>query len=146
MQLKLETEIEIEAPVARVWSVLLDFKSYDEWNPFVRRIQGLPIPGERLRVSIQPPGSRVMTFRPRVVRVFGGRELRWLGRVVMPGLFDGEHYFRLEPVGASRVKFIHGEVFSGLLVGLAKDSLLGATRKGFESLNRAMKQRAESLQ
>jgi len=25
------------------------------------------------------------------------RELRWLGRLLIPGLFDGEHSLRLEP-------------------------------------------------
>jgi hypothetical protein len=145
MQLDVETAIEIDAPAARVWSVLMDFDSYGEWNPFVLQVQGRAVPGERLRVSIRPPGSRTMTFKPRVLTVAGGREFSWLGRFVVPGLFDGEHYFRLEPVGASRVRFIHGEAFSGLLVGLARGSLLGATRQGFEELNRAIKRRAESL-
>lgn len=145
MPLNIETAIEIDAPAARVWSVLLDFASYGEWNPFVLSIQGQSIPGERLCVSIRPPGCRTMTFKPRVLTVTGGREFRWLGRFVVPGLFDGEHYFRLEPVSASRVRFFHGEVFSGLLVGLARNSLLGATRQGFEEMNSAVKRRAESL-
>ena len=54
MQVKLETAIEIDAPAALVWSVLLDFDAYFEWNPFVLGVQGLTIPGERLRVSIRP--------------------------------------------------------------------------------------------
>ena len=146
MQVKLETAIEIDAPAALVWSVLLDFDAYFEWNPFVLGVQGLTIPGERLRVSIRPPGSRSVSFRPRVLTVTGGRELRWLGRFVVPGLFDGEHYFRLEPIGTTRVRFVHGEDFSGLLVGLFKDSLLSSARDGFEEMNRALKWRAESLQ
>lgn len=145
MQVKLETAIEIEAPAALVWSVLLDFDAYFEWNPFVLGIHGLAVPGERLHVSIRPPGSRSMTFKPQVLALTGGRELRWLGRFILPGLFDGEHYFRLEPIGKSRVRFVHGEAFSGLLVGLAKDSLLTATREGFDEMNRALKRRTESL-
>lgn len=145
MRVELETAIEIDAPAALVWSVLLDFDTYPEWNPFVLGIQGPAIPGERLRVSVRPPGSRSMTFKPRVLAVNGGRELRWLGRFVLPGLFDGEHFFRLEPIEAGRVRFINGEAFSGLLVGLAKDSLLASTRDGFEAMNRALKRRAEAL-
>lgn len=145
MQTTIETSIEIDAPAALVWSVLLDFDTYFDWNPFVLGIQGLAIPGERLHVSIRPPGSRSMTFKPRVLALAGGRELRWLGRFILPGLFDGEHYFRLEPIGTTRVRFVHGEAFSGLLVGLAKDSLLEATREGFDEMNRALKRRTESL-
>lgn len=145
MQVKLETAIEIDAPAALVWTVLLDFDAYVEWNPFVLEIQGRTIPGERLRVSIRPPGARSMSFRPRVLTVTHGRELRWLGRFVVPGLLDGEHFFRLEPIGTSRVRFIHGEDFSGLLVGLLEDTLLSSTRNGFEAMNHALKRRAESV-
>ena len=145
MHVNIETSIEIDAPAALVWSVLLDFDAYFEWNTFMLGIRGATIPGERLLVSIRPPGFPSMTFKPRVLTVTGGRELRWLGRFLVPGLFDGEHYFRLEPIGTSRVRLRHGEAFSGLLVGLAKDSLLTATRDGFEEMNRALKRRSESL-
>jgi|JI7StandDraft_1071085.scaffolds.fasta_scaffold313298_2 hypothetical protein len=145
MQLHIETAIEIDAPAALVWSVLMDFEAYFEWNPFVLGIRGPTIPGKRLSVSIRSPGSRSMTFRPKVLTVIGGRELRWLGSFIMPGLLDGEHYFSLERIGSARVKFIHGEVFSGWLVGLAKDSLLTSTREGFDEMNHALKQRVESL-
>lgn len=144
MQVNVETTVEIDAPAELVWSVLLDFGSYIEWNPFVVRIQGPTIPGERLLVSIRQAGGRTMTFRPRVLSVTGGRELRWLGRLVIPGLFDGEHYFKLEAIGASRVRFIHGEVFSGILVGLAKHALLQSTRTGFDAMNQALRQHVES--
>ena len=37
-----------------------------------------------------------MTFKPTVLAVHPERELRWLGRFILPGLFDGEHSFRIE--------------------------------------------------
>ncbi|QHE85328.1 SRPBCC domain-containing protein [Hydrogenophaga sp. BPS33] len=145
MQLNIETSIEIDTPAVLVWSVLLDFDAYPEWNTFMSNIQGSIVPGERVRVSIRPPGSASVSFKPRVLSVTSGRELRWLGRFLVPGLFDGEHYFRLEPMGTDRVRFVHGEVFSGLLVRLAKDSLTTSIREGFDEMNRALKRRAESL-
>jgi len=38
-----------------------------------------------------PPGDACVTFKPVVKRVDLNRELRWLGRLIVPGLFDGEH-------------------------------------------------------
>lgn len=144
MQLSVETAIEIDGTPAQVWSVLMDFDAYFEWNPFVLGIQGRPVPGERLRVSMRAPGgARSMTFMPRVLTVNGEREFRWLGRLILPGLFDGEHYFKLEPVGTSGVRLIHGEVFSGILVGLAKGSLLKLTSRAFDEMNAALKRRVE---
>ena len=142
---RLETSIEINASAERVWSLLMDFPAYPRWNPFVRSIEGNPSAGESLRVVIQSPGSSGMRFRPEVLACVPNRELRWKGRLWMPGLFDGEHYFRLEP-GRSGVLFAQGEVFSGLLVPLFRRSLDGATRRGFVLMNEALKREAENGQ
>lgn len=115
---QLETQIEIEAPVERIWSLLIDFPSYCRWNPFVRSIEGNPTVGQALNIFIQPPGSNGMRFRPTVLAVEPNRELRWKGKLFLPGLFDGEHYFTLEPKSQGRLVFHQGEVFSGLLVPL----------------------------
>lgn len=141
---EIRTEIEIAAPASRVWSILTDFPRHPEWNPFVRSIAGSPQPGTRLTVSVQPPGGRGMTFKPTVLEAKPNRALRWLGRFLFPGLFDGEHYFEIEELGNSRVRFIHGEKFSGILVAMAKSSLDGATRAGFIAMNEALKARAET--
>ena len=84
-----------------------------------------------------------MTFRPVVLTVTPGRELRWRGRLLMPGLFDGEHAFQLEMLSTAGCRLHHAERFSGLLVGLMSGSLLDATREGFEAMNGALKRRAE---
>lgn len=140
---EIHTEIEIQASAARVWDVLTDFGSHPQWNPFVRSITGQPRKGERLVVNIKPEGGKGMTFKPTVLVAQPERELRWLGKFLIPGLFDGEHYFQLEPIGADRTKFVHGEKFSGLLVSMAKASLDGGTRAGFVAMNEALKARAE---
>ena len=38
-----------------------------------------------------------MTFRPTVVKLEQGGELRWLGPLGVRGMFDGEHGFRVVP-------------------------------------------------
>jgi len=139
------TEIEIDASAQRVWAVLIDFADHPNWNPFVREISGLPHVGEKLKVAIQPPGGKGMTFNPTVLVVTPEQELRWLGRFIIPGLFDGEHYFRVVPLGPGKVRFIHGERFSGLLVMLAKSSLVSGVKAGFEAMNTALKAKAESI-
>lgn len=143
---EIRTEIIVNAPAGRVWDVLTDFAAHPGWNPFVRRIEGKAEAGGRLRVSIQPPGGKGMTFKPVVLKAEANRELRWLGRVLLPGVFDGEHYFVIEPLEAGRVKFIHGERFSGLLVAVLKSNLDKGTRAGFELMNEALKARAEGVE
>jgi hypothetical protein len=84
-----------------------------------------------------------MTFRPVVLKVEPERELRWLGHLLIPGLFDGEHVFTVEPIGADRVRFTQRETFRGLLIPLFRKSLDVGTRGGFQLMNAALKSRAE---
>jgi len=140
---ELRSEIEIQASAERVWQLLTDFTSFPQWNPFIRRASGTVQPGERLEVKIKPSGASGMTFRPTVLIAEPNRELRWLGRLLIPGLFDGEHIFTIEPLGANRVRFVQREIFTGLLVPLFARRLDTDTRRGFEEMNQALKVRAE---
>jgi hypothetical protein len=135
--------IEIDAPPEAVWRQLADTGAYADWNPFVRRIDGRLEESARLRVEIEPPGGRRMTFKPTVLAARPGRELRWLGRLLLPGLFDGEHSFSLEPLPEGRSRLTQAERFSGLLVRPFGGSL-EKTERGFEAMNRALKARAEA--
>lgn len=139
----LHTEIEIDAPAKRVWNVLTDFAAYPEWNPFVRSVVGVPQQGSRLQITVQPSGGKVMRFSPVVLTSEAGRELRWLGRFLLPGVFDGEHSFAIEPLGKNKVRFQQNERFSGILVGLLRASLDRDTKRGFDEMNCALKLRAE---
>jgi hypothetical protein len=141
---EVKTEIEIEATPEQVWAILLDFPSHPAWNPFIRSIEGVAKVGDRLTVSIQPKGAKAMTFRPALLTVIPNSELRWLGHLLLPGIFDGEHYFQITQLTPRRVKFIQGERFSGILVLFAKSSLDGGTKAGFVAMNQALKSRAET--
>ena len=140
---ELHTEIEIAASASTVWKHLVDFSRYPEWNPFVRSIVGEARQGARLKVSVSPPGGRGMTFRPVLLALLPEKELRWLGRLLLPGLFDGEHRFAIEPLSEGRVRFVHAERFAGILVGLLWKTMEEDTRRGFEAMNDALKQVAE---
>jgi hypothetical protein len=141
----IETSILIEAPPARVWQVLTDFRAFPTWNSFIRAISGPLQEGARLSIEITPPGRAAMGFRPTVLVVKPDQELRWRGSLLIPGLFSGEHSFRLRPEEGDRTQFIHAETFSGLLVGpFASRGMLDATRQGFHTMNIALKERAEN--
>jgi hypothetical protein len=139
---ELRREIEIDAPPSVVWSVVTDTGSYSNWNPFIPRLNGELREGAKLDVRIEPPGGRAMSFKPTVLAVEPERELRWIGRFLVSGLFDGEHSLRIEPLTDDRTRFIQSERFSGILVGAFK-SALDKTEIGFEHMNAALKAKAE---
>jgi hypothetical protein len=143
MSKELITSIEINASPSAVWKVLTDFSRFPQWNPFIRSISGEATQGAQLHVQVQPPNGDGMTFHPKVLIAEPGYELRWLGRFLLPGIFDGEHRFQIESLDEHRVRFVHSEVFSGLLVPLLWNSLDTKTRQGFEEMNQALKLQAE---
>ena len=126
-----------------MWAVLADTAAYPEWNPFLRRLSGELREGAKLEVEIAPPGARAMTFKPTVLAADEGRELRWLGRLIAPRVFDGEHRLRLEGLPGGGTRFTQSERFRGLLVRLFGGTL-EKTRLGFEQMNNALKLRAEA--
>ena len=140
---ELRREIDIDAPPAAVWAVLTDNRAYSEWNPFIRHLGGELREGAKLEVRIEPPGGRAMTFKPTVLAIEPHRELRWLGRLLVAGVFDGEHILHIEPLAEARSRFTQAERFSGILVPLFGGTL-DKTELGFEQMNVALKARAES--
>jgi hypothetical protein len=143
MKHTLLTQIHIAAPTSQVWQVLTDFEHYPSWNPFLSFLKGKVKVGERIRVMIQPPEGKTMEFKPTVLVFEKEKEFRWLGHLWLKGLFDGEHFFRLEANRDGTTTFIHGENFNGILVRFLKGMLDGQTKKGFEAMNKAIKERCE---
>ena len=140
---ELYSEIEIEATDEHVWQILTNFTDFPRWNPFIRRATGEIEAGAKLEVEIQPPDGSAMTFKPTLLKVEPNRELRWLGHLIMPGLFDGEHIFTVESVAANRIKLIQREEFRGILAALMLRFIGENTRRGFEAMNQALKIEAE---
>jgi len=139
---QLTASIDISAPPEQVWAELVDLPAYADWNPFIVRAEGRIEQGARLVLRMQPSGGRPMTVRPRLVEVSPGRELRWLGRLGLPGLMDAEHAFELQPHG-SGTRLVQREIFRGALVPLVARSLDRGTLPAFIAMNEALKRRAE---
>ncbi len=146
MAKQLRTHVDIHATPERVWQVLTDFASYPQWNPFMPQASGSARRGERLTIRLQPVGGRGMTFRPTVLEADPGRRLRWLGHLLVTGVFDGEHSFTIQPLGQGQVRLVQQEDYRGLLVPLLARSLDRRTLPAFEQMNQAVKRRAEAEQ
>lgn len=132
-------EIHIAAPPEKVWETLTDFDSYADWNPHVIRAAGDVAVDSRLSITVAE-GDSATDFAPRVLVADPGRELRWRGSFLMPGLADGTHSFVLEPAhGGTRL--IQSEFFTGVLGPLTPFLFDLAT--SFDAANAALRERVE---
>ena len=142
MEHHLHTQIMLEAWPDEVWRHLTDFTAFPEWNPFITSASGTPEVGQRLRLRLEPPGGKAMTFQPVVTEASPGRAFEWLGHLGLPGVFDGRHRFELASTHTG-AHLLHTETFRGVLVRPLLRSLDGPTRAGFEAMDRALARRVE---
>ena len=141
----IHTEIEINAPASKVWEILMDFEKYPEWNPFIKSISGDAQVGGNLKVVMQQPDSKPMTFKPKCLTAEPNKEFRWLGHMFVKGIFDGEHIFKIRERDGGTTKLVQCENFNGLLLPFLWKQLNSKTISAFEQMNSALKKRAESV-
>lgn len=135
----IKTQIEINATPETIWNILSNFEAYEKWNPFITSIKGILIEGTNLQII-----AGGMSFKPTILRVKQYKEIRWLGKLVFSGLFDGEHSFQIIDNKNGTSTFKHKEYFSGILVTLFKRKLEKDTKAGFIEMNQKLKHLAET--
>lgn len=138
----ISASVDIAASPQAVWAVLADLDSYCEWNPFIQSASGQVAEGATLTLRMVPSQGRAMTFRPRVLVAEPGVMLRWIGRLIVPGIFDGTHQFALEDLGG-QTRVTQSETFGGILIPFTGKTIT-QTETEFNKLNQALKQRVEA--
>lgn len=144
MAMELKTEIKINASPEKVWSILTDFDNYPNWNPFIKSIHGTKIIGEKLQARIEPPSAKGMNFSPILLAFDANKEFRWKGKLLINGIFDGEHKFLLIENADGSTTLIQSEKFTGVLVPFLRKMINVNTRQGFEAMNIKLKTLAEN--
>jgi hypothetical protein len=140
---ELKTEIDIQASPAKVWQILMDFDTWQEWNPFIHTVVGKPEIGQNVDITVRTATSKNMTLHCTIIKIEPNRELCWKYHVIFPGLFRGEHSFIIESRDDGGAHFVDVEIFSGLFVPLQAKNIDTHSKRGFEEMDQALKTRAE---
>ncbi|MGE8531298.1 SRPBCC domain-containing protein [Acinetobacter guillouiae] len=144
MKFEITTEILINAPIDIVWKTLTNFEDYKNWNPFIIDVSGEIHKGGKINVTIQNDATSKMSFKAVVLENQKNKQFSWRGKLLVKGVFDGEHKFRLEQITPVQTRLIHSEAFSGILVKLFLKNLQTKTKPGFQRMNNALKVRLEN--
>jgi hypothetical protein len=143
--MNITTSIIINATAENVWSILTDFENYMQWNPFITSITGAIKVGNTLQVTVAPPNGNAMKFKPTLLVVNEHKELKWKGKLLLKGLFDGEHQFEIIDNKNGTVTLVQSENFTGILVPPFKKTIKINTKNGFVLMNEKLKERAEYI-
>ncbi|GEO12248.1 SRPBCC domain-containing protein [Segetibacter aerophilus] len=143
MNKSIKTEIIINASKEKVWNILTDFHNYPTWNPFIISIEGKLGKGEKLRNTLLSAGKKFV-FKPAILSVVSYQYFDWLGRLFIPGIFDGHNSFEIDELSSYQVRLLHSEHFSGILSTYILKKIGNDTRNNFVSMNQAVKALAEN--
>lgn len=134
----------IAAPRATVWSVLVDYPRYGEWNPFTVGVTTPGAVGDPVRLDVQLGGKRlVMNERMRVFEP--GVCVGWGLRVGAGLLLDCTRVQAIEAVDDATTRYVCHEAFKGLLVPLFYNRLHAELVAGFQANADALAARAEAI-
>ncbi|MFH1217978.1 MAG: SRPBCC domain-containing protein [Pseudomonadota bacterium] len=122
---------------------MTNFTLYPEWNPFIRSVSGKCIDGGELSVTTASLFGILLNFQLKVDNIIENRGMRWLGQTIRPGLLDGHHYFEIHELSPKKVRFVQYEEFSGFMLTPAWSVISPLSRRGFDSMNKALKERVE---
>jgi hypothetical protein len=141
----LESSILINAPLARVRAILIDFPSYPSWSAHIKSIEPVDNPlapvGTKLKISALM-GGRAHTMNEIVVQNDEGG-FGWGGQIITPAVFAAKHLILLSEE-EGRTKVVQRDEFRGVTTVLMKWMGFGKQIEvAQEEFGAALKKKAE---
>lgn len=143
-QNRIEKQIELKAPVSRVWRALTDYREFGKW--FRVKLEGPFVPGQVSRGSILHPGYEHMVWEATVQRMEPERlfSLTWHPYGVDPTVDYSTETptlveFRLEPIAGGTLLTLTESGFDKVPSGRRAEALRmneGGWTKQMENIER----------
>jgi len=141
---EIRTEIEIAAPIEKVWDILMDFGQWEHWNPTVNRASGIASLGAKLNITMAgPDGKDGQKYSATITTFEAPRSFRWRAVMVAGFIMTNDRSFELESIG-EKTKLVNTEHFSGFMVSMFWSKLEGFVPDSLKSMNEALKAIAEN--
>ena len=137
-------EVEIDAPIERVWKILTDIDRYADWNPFTPHVETSLRIGAPVRMQVRLIGKQLMNRTEFVTR----NEPHTLGWEMTMGarfLLYAERVQILTALDANRTHYLSEDCFTGWLRPLVLALFASAMKRGFRDCGQGLKQAAENL-
>ena len=139
------TEFEVDASAEQVWTVLVDFESYADWNPSLPSISGDLREGSTVSLTLVLPGRLNLNVKAVLEEVTPNRRLTWRGHLGTDRLFTGYREFAIHPRSENRVRVTHVEDLGGWIVPVFEALMGRSVQRHHDTFDESLKSRAEAM-
>ena len=136
-------EIEIDAPIDRVWDVLTDIEGYGDWNPFTPKVETTLEIGDPVHLCVRLVGNNKIN-RVETVTRNQPYTLGWDMKMVTRTLLYAERVQVLTPIDENRTRYMTEDCFSGWLRPVVLGLLGKSMERGFRDCAAGLKKVAEA--
>jgi hypothetical protein len=136
-------EVEIDAPIERVWRILTDLEHYADWNPFTPKVETTLAIGDPIHLHVRLAGGRLL-HRVETVTRNAPHTLGWEMKMGARFLLHAERVQVLTALGADRTHYLSEDRFTGWLRPLVLGLFGKAMQRGFRDCGLGLKQAAEA--
>jgi uncharacterized protein YndB with AHSA1/START domain len=138
--------VEIDAPAAFVWDVLVDYAGYPQWNPYTVKVDTTLTVGDPIDLTLPRPDGSAGTFVSReYVRVVDPpRLLRYDTGDTFPGV-SGVRDQWITALGPDRCGYTTRETFTGKHADRVMAAQGEWVKAGFDAVAHALRDRATAL-
>jgi hypothetical protein len=136
-------EIEIDAPIERVWEILKDVDRYGDWNPFTPRVETTLRIGDPIHLHVRLIGKRLM-HRVEYITRNQPYALGWEMKMGARFLLHAERVQTLTAIDEHRTRYVTEDCFTGWLRPLVLALFGRAMQRGFADCALGLKKAAES--
>jgi len=134
--------ISIDAPAEMVWSVIVDFDRYGEWNEFCPQIEGEPKLGAALTMKVDL-GRGLQEQVEYITSIDAPRKIVWSMQNRAGDPIHANRSQLIESVDESHCTYWSIDEFQGDAVAAMMKALAKSVEHGFELCARGLKREAE---
>lgn len=143
---EIRNDIEINAPIDKVWNAVIDFDNYKKWNSQLTFLGGTVKPNGKLHLRLAAEGADPYEFKPNISYWTEKKQFAWLAQTGLPRIFDGEHFFELKDLGNGKTLLTNREEYRGVLSQIFRQlPMMKTAPDGFKKMNIELKNYVEKL-
>jgi hypothetical protein len=140
----IKAEIEIAASPSKVWGILMDVNSWQDWSPIINASSGEVAIGSKLNITMmgKEEGKDGPQYTPIIKELNDSKYFRWRANMMAGFIFTNDKIFELEET-KSGTRLTHTETFKGLLAPLFYGQMEKGVPPMLSAMNKALKELAE---